>query len=106
VLSGETVVAIHSSTNISGEKCTTDNPCEVAEDGTVTAEKGRSYAQQVGGIPPCLTKDSRIDLHRPGCALTRPEGFAVCRRAGLKWRYAGLREGGSGAQAGHPLLLS
>ncbi len=72
VLSGETVVAIHSSTNISGEKCTTDNPCEVAEDGTVTAEKGRSYAQQVGGIPPCLTKDSRIDLHRPGCALTRP----------------------------------
>ena len=42
VLSGETVVAIHSSTNISGEKFTTDNPCEVAEDGTVTAEKGRS----------------------------------------------------------------
>lgn len=69
---GDTVIGVHNTTNRDGEQCTKDNPCEVAEDGAVTAEKGRSYAQQVTGIAPCLTEGSALDLTRPDCTLTRP----------------------------------
>jgi V8-like Glu-specific endopeptidase len=69
---GDSVVGVHNTTNINGERCTKDNPCEVAEDGTVTVEMGRSYAQQVDAIPACLTVGSVLDLSRPGCTLTRP----------------------------------
>jgi hypothetical protein len=69
---GTTVVGLHNTTNLAGEMCTEDNPCEVASDGTTTALQGRSYAQQVTGIPACLTTGSALDLSQPGCTLTRP----------------------------------
>jgi trypsin/trypsin-like peptidase len=69
---GDTVVGIHNTTNLDGELCTENNPCEVAEDGTQTALPDRSYAQQVTGIAPCLAPGSVLDLTRPNCTLTRP----------------------------------
>ncbi|ADG77733.1 Peptidase S1 and S6 chymotrypsin/Hap OS=Tsukamurella paurometabola (strain ATCC 8368 / DSM /CCUG 35730 / CIP 100753 / JCM 10117 / KCTC 9821 / NBRC 16120/ NCIMB 702349 / NCTC 13040) OX=521096 GN=Tpau_1101 PE=3 SV=1 [Tsukamurella paurometabola] len=65
---GRTVVGVNNSSNTDGEKCTDDNPCEIAADGTVTAVKGRSYGQQIDALARCLTRDS-IDLSRPGCDL-------------------------------------
>ncbi|TKK78802.1 trypsin-like serine protease [Herbidospora galbida] len=67
---GTTIVGIHNTHNEAGGRCTDDNPCEVGPGGTVTAVKGRSYGQQVYLIGACLTKGSRLDLSRKGCALT------------------------------------
>ncbi|MCI2418695.1 trypsin-like serine protease [Saccharopolyspora sp. K220] len=69
---GNTVVGVHNTHNQDGEQCTANNPCEVAEDGTVTAERGRSYGQRVDMITACLTTGSALDLSRPECTLTRP----------------------------------
>ncbi|MGP4018466.1 trypsin-like serine protease [Saccharopolyspora sp. 5N708] len=69
---GNTVVGLHNTSNRDGEQCTVNNPCEVAEDGTVTAERGRGYGQQVNAIPACLTTGSALDLHQPECTLMRP----------------------------------
>ncbi|MFI5586432.1 trypsin-like serine protease [Amycolatopsis sp. NPDC051758] len=67
---GTTVVGIHNTHNDDGGPCTDDNPCEVGPDGTVTSVRGRGYGQQVAGIVACLVKGSKLDLARPGCALT------------------------------------
>ncbi|QDQ09598.1 trypsin-like serine protease [Streptomyces spectabilis] len=67
---GNTVVGINNTHNRDGEQCTNNNPCEVGRGGSVTAVKGRSYGQQVHKIAACLTKGSRSNLSRPGCALT------------------------------------
>ncbi|MFI0467174.1 S1 family peptidase [Saccharopolyspora sp. 5N102] len=67
---GNTVMGINNTHNRDGEQCTNNNPCEVGQDGAVTAVKGRSYGQQVYQITACLAADSRLDLNRPGCALT------------------------------------
>ncbi|HEX6344839.1 trypsin-like serine protease [Umezawaea sp.] len=69
---GVTVVGVHNTHNTAGEVCTDDNPCEVAPDGTTTAVRGRAYGQQVDRIAPCLGRGTRLDLHRPHCALTKP----------------------------------
>ncbi|MGW6412722.1 S1 family peptidase [Streptomyces vinaceus] len=66
---GNTVMGINNTHNRDGEQCTNNNPCEVDQDGTVTAVKGRSYGQQVYQITACLTTDSQLDLTRPGCTL-------------------------------------
>ncbi|MFB6891529.1 trypsin-like serine protease [Kitasatospora sp. NPDC056327] len=71
---GETVVGIHNTHNRDGGQCTDNNPCEVARDGSVTAVQGRSYGQQVHRIAACLTAGSRLNLNRPGCALTGAPG--------------------------------
>ncbi|MFJ4095671.1 trypsin-like serine protease [Kitasatospora sp. NPDC089913] len=71
---GETVVGINNTHNRDGEQCTNNNPCEVGRDGSVTAVQGRSYGQQVDRIAGCLTTGSRLDLTRPGCALTGATG--------------------------------
>lgn len=66
-----TIVGIHSTHNIKGEECTENNPCEVDENGDITAVKGRAYGEQVAMIPACLTSGSRIDLSQRGCVLTK-----------------------------------
>ncbi|WP_433870805.1 trypsin-like serine protease [Saccharopolyspora sp. CA-218241] len=67
---GNAVVGINNTSNRDGERCTEGNPCEVAQDGTATAVRGRSYGQQVHRITACLTEGSRVDLSRTGCTLT------------------------------------
>lgn len=57
---GETVVGVHSTGNDSGERCTANNPCEVAADGTVTVRQGARYGQQI--------------THLAACARTRSPG--------------------------------
>ncbi|WP_033288506.1 trypsin-like serine protease [Amycolatopsis jejuensis] len=69
-----TVAGINNTSNRDGKQCTEGNPCEVAEDGTVTAVQGRSYGQQVAPISGCLVAGSRVDLSRPGCTLTGAPG--------------------------------
>ncbi|MEU8820053.1 trypsin-like serine protease [Actinoplanes sp. NPDC048796] len=69
---GTTVVGVHSTGNDSGERCTENNPCEVAADGTVRVEQGRRYGQRTTTLPACLTVGSRLDLSAPGCGLTPP----------------------------------
>lgn len=68
---GNTVVGIH---NTSQQPCIENNPCETNQDGDVISDPGRSYGQQVDGIPACLAPGSVLDLSRPGCTLTRPTG--------------------------------
>ncbi|WP_206793596.1 trypsin-like serine protease [Amycolatopsis sp. MtRt-6] len=67
---GSTVVGIHNTHNDSGEQCSANNPCEVDSAGTVTSVRGRGYGQQVAGIAACVVPGSKVDLSRPGCALT------------------------------------
>ncbi|MBK1789456.1 trypsin-like serine protease [Prauserella cavernicola] len=67
---GDTVAAIHNTHNVDGERCTDDNPCEVAGDGTVTSVRGRGYGQQVHQLAACLTTGSELDLSRRDCELT------------------------------------
>lgn len=69
---GATIVGVHNTSNDSGEQCTVNNPCEVAADGTVTAEQGRRYGQRTTMLPACLTVGSRLRLTAPGCTLQRP----------------------------------
>ncbi len=67
----KTVVGINNTSNESGETCTLNNPCEVSEDGTVTATMGVRYGQQTFQTYSCLTADFRIDLSRRGCGLPK-----------------------------------
>jgi hypothetical protein len=64
-----TVVGINNTGNENGEKCTMDNPCEVSRDGTVLAEKGVSYGQNIALIYSCLDSQLRLDLKLPNCRL-------------------------------------
>ncbi|MFJ8883334.1 serine protease [Streptomyces sp. NPDC102402] len=66
------VVAVNNTGNEDGQRCTDNNPCEVAEDGTVTVRQGINYAQQTYGIVPCIGTGSQIDLNRAGCTLPKP----------------------------------
>ncbi|GAA2743818.1 serine protease [Kitasatospora cinereorecta] len=66
------VVAINNTGNENGERCTVDNPCEVAADGTVTVRQGINYAQETYSIPACFGPGNKLDLTRAGCVLPRP----------------------------------
>lgn len=66
------VVAVNNTGNEDGEQCTDNNPCEVAEDGTVTVRQGINYAQQTYNMVPCIGPGNQIDLNRTGCALPKP----------------------------------
>uniref|UniRef100_A0AAU3GTF1 Serine protease n=1 Tax=Streptomyces sp. NBC_01401 TaxID=2903854 RepID=A0AAU3GTF1_9ACTN len=66
------VVAVNNTGNEDGQECTDNNPCEVAEDGTVTVREGINYAQQTYGIVPCIGEGNKIDLTLSGCALPKP----------------------------------
>jgi hypothetical protein len=63
------IVGINNTGSDNGEKCTMDNPCEVSKDGTVKAEKGVSYGQQIALIYSCLDNELRLDLKLPACRL-------------------------------------
>ena len=62
-------IGINNTANDNGEKCTMDNPCEVAKDGTIFFEKGKSYGQQTFQIYSCLNSGGKFDLATPGCKL-------------------------------------
>ncbi|MGW5783634.1 S1 family peptidase [Streptomyces sp. NPDC003757] len=66
------VVAVNNTGNEDGGRCTDNNPCEVAENGTVTVRKGINYAQQTYRIPACFGLDNKLDLSRSGCVLPKP----------------------------------
>ena len=66
------VVAVNNTGNESGGRCTTNNPCEVDQAGTVTVRQGINYAQQTYNAVPCIGAGSKITLTNPGCALPRP----------------------------------
>ncbi|MFI9581223.1 trypsin-like serine peptidase [Streptomyces sp. NPDC052236] len=66
------VVAVNNTGNEDGGRCTDNNPCEVAANGTVTVRPGINYGQQTYGIVPCVGLDNKIDLGRAGCALPKP----------------------------------
>ncbi len=68
---GSTIVGIHNTHNDAGEQCTDDNPCEVGPDGRVTSVRGRGYGQQVHLLAACVVAESKLDLSRKGCTLTR-----------------------------------
>ncbi|WP_063631956.1 MULTISPECIES: trypsin-like serine protease [Actinomycetes] len=80
---GHTVVGVNNTHNDDGvapnspggtktaaTPCSDNNPCEVGPDGTVTSRAGASYGQQVNGLAACLTAGSKLDLSKPGCAVT------------------------------------
>ncbi|MEU0072144.1 serine protease [Streptomyces sp. NPDC006332] len=66
------VVAVNNTGNEDGGRCTDNNPCEVAADGTVTVRKGINYAQETYQIPACFGLDNKLDLSRSGCTLPKP----------------------------------
>ncbi len=83
ILAGtDQLVGLNNTTNESGENCTMDNPCEVNKDGSVIAEKGASYGQQVALIYSCLDSEMRLDLKIPTCRLPGgpQSGSATFRR--------------------------
>ena len=66
------VVAVNNTGNEDGASCTVNNPCEVAENGTVTVRQGINYAQETYQIVPCFGLDNKLDLSRAGCTLPKP----------------------------------
>ena len=66
-----TVIGVNNTGNDDGGKCTMNNPCEVDENGKVTAVKGRSYGQQTWHVYTCLNDRNQLDLSRDGCKLFR-----------------------------------
>lgn len=70
VKTGE-VIGVNNTGNESGQKCTMNNPCEIDENGKVTAEKGRAYGQQTHWLYGCLAGKNEIDLNLPGCKLAK-----------------------------------
>ena len=68
-----TVVAVNNTGNDSGDRCTTNNPCEVDEKGGITFEKGRSYSQQIYWLTQCRNEKGVFDLNVRGCVLPKPK---------------------------------
>ena len=64
-----TVIGVNNTGNESGRTCTMNNPCEVDENGKVSAHKGYSYGQQTYWIYSCLSDQLKLDLNKPGCQL-------------------------------------
>jgi V8-like Glu-specific endopeptidase len=66
------VIGINNTGNEDGARCTLNNPCEVASDGTVTIRRGTNYGEETYLFYGCLVAGSEIDLNKPGCALPKP----------------------------------
>jgi V8-like Glu-specific endopeptidase len=66
-----TVVAVNNTGNTSGRQCEVNNPCEVSKDGTITYQKGYSYAQQTWWLYSCRNDRGQLDLSVAGCQLPR-----------------------------------
>lgn len=70
VLAGtRTVIGINNTGNEDGERCTRNNPCEIDKAGTVTFQKGYSYAQETYWVYSCVDSGGQINLSTPGCLL-------------------------------------
>lgn len=67
------VVGLLNTTNLAGQVCTLDNPCEVSPDGTRLSFNGRTYGQRVSPILGCLTPNGALDLNRASCTLPKPK---------------------------------
>lgn len=63
------MIGINNTGNEDGEECTMNNPCEVAEDGSVTFQKGQNYGQQTYWIYTCLNAKNEFDPTVEGCLL-------------------------------------
>jgi V8-like Glu-specific endopeptidase len=71
------VIGVNNTGNEDGARCTMNNPCEVAADGTVTVHKGINYGEQTYLFYGCMVAGSEINLSKPGCALPKPAAVAV-----------------------------
>jgi V8-like Glu-specific endopeptidase len=70
ILAGtRTVIGVNNTGNESGYKCTMNNPCEVDEQGNISAHKDYSYGQQTFWVYSCLNQYNEIDLSVNGCQL-------------------------------------
>ncbi|MWA02580.1 serine protease [Actinomadura sp. LD22] len=65
------VVAVNSTGNDDGERCTLNNPCEVDRNGRLTVRPGAHYAQQTYLLARCLGEGGEVVLGG-SCALPRP----------------------------------
>ncbi|MFJ3365634.1 S1 family peptidase [Streptomyces anthocyanicus] len=83
VLSDGRVVAINNTSNHDGGRCTLDNPCEMARNGTITTHKGIGYATQTYWLTTCMAPGTHLDLKRPGCLLPRSDPSLARRGSGL-----------------------
>jgi V8-like Glu-specific endopeptidase len=66
------VIAVNNTGNEDGQQCTVNNPCEIAQDGTVTVHQGTNYAEQTYIIPACFTTGNKLNLSASGCTLPKP----------------------------------
>lgn len=66
------VVAINNSINEQGRQCSIGNPCEIDENGIITAVKGYGYAQQVAWLYDCRRSDGSLDFTLESCRLPMP----------------------------------
>ncbi len=65
------VIAINNTSNVSGERCTMNNPCEVDSAGNYFVQKGLRYGQQTYDVYSCLTAQKELSLEVPGCNLPK-----------------------------------
>jgi hypothetical protein len=72
-----TVVAVNSSVNENGGRCTLNNPCEVDQDGVISYERGRGYGQAVSWLYSCLDESREVNLRVPGCLLPGGDSEAL-----------------------------
>ncbi|MEU5696998.1 serine protease [Actinosynnema sp. NPDC020468] len=54
------VVGVNNTANEDGARCTLDNPCEVAADGSVVVRRGIAYGQQTGRLAACVVRDAFV----------------------------------------------
>ncbi|MCU1684951.1 MAG: Conserved putative secreted protein [Amycolatopsis sp.] len=66
------LVGINNTGNEDGASCTLNNPCEVAQDGTVTVHQGTNYGEETYLFYGCLKPGNVVDLTNPACALPKP----------------------------------
>ncbi|MGE3973963.1 MAG: trypsin-like peptidase domain-containing protein [Bdellovibrionales bacterium] len=66
-----TVIGVNNTNNENSQRCTLNNPCEVDQNGNITIQPGRGYAQQVAWIYSCLNQNRQLDLNKVGCLLPR-----------------------------------
>ncbi|MGH3507285.1 MAG: S1 family peptidase [Nocardioidaceae bacterium] len=66
------VVGVNNTTNVDGERCTINNPCEESRRGRITVHQGRGYGQQTWWFTRCLNGERQLDLTKKGCRLPRP----------------------------------
>lgn len=64
-----TVIGVNNTGSESGHKCTMNNPCEVDENGNVTAHKDYSYGQETYWVYSCLNQFNEVDLSLKDCEL-------------------------------------